>query len=331
MKAIIIPHRPCAPEDLVIKDVPDPTPIAGMTTIAVRAFGINHAELHMRRGEWAESTDISGIECVGTVHACPDGSFAVGATVAALMGGLGRTINGSYAEYTNVPSTNVVLIAGPGEEVGMPWEELAALPESYATAWTVLMRNLEIKEGEKVLIRGATSALGTAALQLAVNQVGAKVWATTRQQGRVEELMALGVDGVELEHGNLSEKLRSKGLVFDKVLNLVGNTVLLDSLKIPRRGGRVCLAGFLGGLDPIEFNPLAQMASGVHLSFFGSFVFGTDEFPLGDVPLHLVVKDVANGEWDAKPSKVFPFEKIGEAHRHMEQGTAGGKMVVLGL
>ena len=210
----------------------------------------------------------------------------------------------------------------------MSWQDLAALPESYATAWTVLMRNLEIKEGDKVLIRGATSALGTAAVQLAVRQVGAKVWATTRRQEGVAELMARGVVGVDLEDPNLSQKLQAKGQVFDKVLDLIGNTVLLDSLKIPRRGGRVCIAGFLGGLAPIEFNPLTQMASGVQLSFFGSFVFGDEGFPLSDVPLRAIIGDVASGKWDAKPSRVFPFEKVGDAHKHMEDGTAGGKMVV---
>src|SRR5262245_63192217 len=70
----------------------------------------------MRKGEWAEIADVSGIECVGVVEACPGGEFAVGTKVAALMGGLGRTINGSYAEYTRAPVTNVAAI-----ESGLSW------------------------------------------------------------------------------------------------------------------------------------------------------------------------------------------------------------------
>ena len=87
-------------DSLVYKDIPEPEPKAGHVVIQIKALGINHAEIHMRRGEWAEAAPVSGIECVGLVKSCPGGEFPVGAKVAALMGGLGRTINGSYAEYT---------------------------------------------------------------------------------------------------------------------------------------------------------------------------------------------------------------------------------------
>jgi NADPH:quinone reductase-like Zn-dependent oxidoreductase len=87
-------------DSLVYKDIPDPEPKAGHVVIEIKAFGLNHAELHMRRGEWAEAAPVSGIVCVGLVKSCPGGEFPVGAKVASLMGGLGRTINGSYAEYT---------------------------------------------------------------------------------------------------------------------------------------------------------------------------------------------------------------------------------------
>jgi NADPH:quinone reductase-like Zn-dependent oxidoreductase len=94
-------------DSLVYKDIPEPEPKAGHVVIQIKAFGINHAEMHMRRGEWAEAAEVSGIECVGLVKSCPGGEFPVGAKVAALMGGLGRTINGSYAEYTRAPASNV--------------------------------------------------------------------------------------------------------------------------------------------------------------------------------------------------------------------------------
>jgi NADPH:quinone reductase-like Zn-dependent oxidoreductase len=115
-------------DSLVYKEIPEPEPKAGHVVIEIKAFGINHAEMHMRRGEWAEAAPVSGIECVGLVKSCPGGEFPVGAKVAALMGGLGRTINGSYAEYTRAPATNVALI-----ESDLPWAELAAIPETYAT------------------------------------------------------------------------------------------------------------------------------------------------------------------------------------------------------
>jgi NADPH:quinone reductase len=97
-------------ESLVIKELPDPEPKAGHVLIAVKAFGVNHAETHMRKGEWAEAAEVIGIECVGEVVAAPGGEFQPGDKVAAFMGGMGRTINGSYAELTLVPATNVVKI-----------------------------------------------------------------------------------------------------------------------------------------------------------------------------------------------------------------------------
>ena len=310
-------------DSLVYKEIPDPEPKAGHVVIEIKAFGINHAEMHMRRGEWAEAAKVIGIECVGLVKSCPGGEFPIGAKVAALMGGLGRTINGSYAEYTRVRVSNVALI-----ESDLPWAELAAIPETYATAWTCLFRNLEIAKGQTLVIRGATSSFGQAALNMAVN-AGASVIATARNQDRFQKLEALGARRVEIERPDLSERIAEREQI-DAVLDLVGNSTILDSLAMLRRGGRACLAGWLGGLAPIrDFNPLLQMASGVYLTFFGSFVFGEPGFLLSDVPLQEIAQQVAAGKLRAKPARVFGFEEIREAHRVMEAGEAGGKMVVV--
>jgi NADPH:quinone reductase-like Zn-dependent oxidoreductase len=310
-------------DSLVYKEIPDPEPEAGHVVIEVKAFGLNHAEMHMRRGEWAEAAKVIGIECVGLVKACPGGEFPVGAKVATLMGGLGRTINGSYAEYTRALASNVALI-----ESDLPWAELAAIPETYATAWTCLFRNLEIAKDQLLVIRGATSSFGQAAVNMAVN-AGARVIATTRNKQRFTMLEELGAERVELEGPDLSKRI-AEAKRLDAVLDLVGNSTILDSLAMLRRGGRACLAGWLGGLAPIkDFNPLAQMPSGVYLTFFASFVFGTPGFPLSDVPLQEIAQQVAAGRLKAKPTRVFGFEEIHEAHRVMEAGEAGGKMVVV--
>jgi NADPH:quinone reductase-like Zn-dependent oxidoreductase len=310
-------------DSLVIKEIPEPEPQPGFVVIQVKAFGVNHAEMHMRRGEWAEAAEVSGIECVGIVKSCPSGEFKEGTKVAALMGGLGRTINGSYAEYTRAPVTNVAQI-----ESDLPWEELAAIPESYATAWTCLFRNLQIGKGQTLMLRGATSSFGQAALNMAVN-AGVRVIATTRSSKRFAMLEKLGAARAELEEPTLSKRI-AEAKQIDAVLDLVGNSTILDSLDMLRRGGRACLAGWLGGLAPIaDFNPLLQMASGVYLTFFGSFVFGTPGFPLSDVPLQSIANDIAAGRYQAKPSRVFRFEDIREAHRVMEANEANGKMVVV--
>lgn len=329
MKAILLDSFG-GPEVLQIKNnFPEPTPSQTQVLIRIRAFGLNHAEGHMRRGEWMEAAPIIGIECVGEVEECPNGKFKPGEKVAALMGGLGRKINGSYAEYTCAKVTNTVSL---GHAEGLPWSELAAIPETWATAWTALYRNLEIKRGQTLLIRGATSALGQAALALATYE-GLKVIATTRQKSRLEALKSLGAHDAIIEHPSLGEEKNHEGGLLqgvDAVLNLVGNSVLLDSLKVVKRGGRACQAGWLGGLAPVpNFDPLTQMPSGVHFSLFASPVFGEPEFPLEDVPLDEIISRVTAKILRSQPVQVFSFDDIQKAHALMDSGEANGKIVVL--
>ena len=107
MKAIIISSYG-DPEVLTVTELPDPVPAADEVLIAVRAFGLNHAEAYMRSGAMGEVAQVTGIECAGTVVADPGGRLAEGAAVVAILGGMGRTRNGSYAELVTVPASNVV-------------------------------------------------------------------------------------------------------------------------------------------------------------------------------------------------------------------------------
>jgi NADPH:quinone reductase-like Zn-dependent oxidoreductase len=323
MRAIVIKQYG-GPEVLAIEERPEPKHEPGHTIIEVKAFGLNHAEVYFRKGVWGDVAEISGIECVGLVKADLDGRFTPGQKVMALVGGMGRSINGSYAELVRVPSSNVTTI-----ETDLPWEELAAVPESYATAWTALMGILAIAKDETVAIRGATSALGQAAVNIAA-QAGARVVATTRDGAQAAMLEALGAREVVLGSQDLSKRVRERhpqGI--DAVLDIVGNTTILDSLAMLRRGGHACLAGFLGGGGPLALEPVFQMPSGRHLSVFASaLVTGTPEFPLSEIPFQAIVDRVAGGAYKAKPARVFRFEEIQDAHRLMESNRAGGKIVV---
>lgn len=326
MKAIVITENG-GPDVLQIQELDEPVPGDGEVLIRVRAFGVNHAETHMRKGEWAEATPVSGIEAVGTVAHDPSGELADGTKVVTLMGGLGRTRNGSYAEYTVAQRSNVVAV-----ETSLGWTELAAIPESYATAWSTLHGNLELDPGHTLLVRGATSALGQAAVNIA-RDLGAMVIATTRRQERAELLRSVGATHVVLETGDIADAVRElvPGGV-DRALDLVGNSVLRDSLRTVHAGGRVCQAGFLGGLGPVDdFLPIVDLPSGVQLSFFGSFDIGSEAFPLSAIPLQEIVRQVEAGEYRAEPSRVFEFEEIAEAHRTMDRSEAAGKLVVAGV
>jgi NADPH:quinone reductase-like Zn-dependent oxidoreductase len=325
MRAIVI-TEPGGPEVLQLQEVPDPVPADGEVLIRVMAFGVNHAETLMRKGEWPESTPVSGIEAVGTVAADPSGVLAEGTKVLTIMGGLGRTRSGSYAEYTVARAANVAPI-----QASLDWTDLAAIPESYATAWLTLRGNLELEAGQSLLVRGATSALGQAAVNIA-SDLGARVIATTRRENRAPLLRSLGASDVVIETGSIASQIRE--LVpggADRVLDLVGNSVLRDSLLAGRARGRVCQAGFLGGMGPVQdFLPIADLPSGVQFSFFGSFELGTPAFPLSEIPFQQIVAKAEAGAYQAKPARVFGFEEIADAHRVMESDQAAGKLVIAG-
>ncbi|HEV2547351.1 MAG TPA: zinc-binding dehydrogenase [Stellaceae bacterium] len=323
MRAIVI-KRYGGPEVLAIEERPEPTAEPGHVVIEAKAFGLNHAEIYFRKGAWGDVAEITGIECVGLVKADPDGRFKPGQKVMALVGGMGRSINGSYAEFVKVPHSNVVAV-----ESDLAWEELATIPESYATAWTSLVGILGLAKDQVVAIRGATSALGQAAVNIAA-QAGARVIATTRSPARAAMLEAIGAREVLLESAELAKRVRERHADgIDAVLDIVGNTTVLDSLAMLRRGGRVCLVGFLGGGGPLTLEPVFQMPSGTHLSVFASaLVTGTPAFPLAEIPFQSIVGRVAEGIYKAKPARVFRFEEIREAHRLMEANQAGGKIVV---
>jgi NADPH:quinone reductase len=328
MNAVVI-TKFGGPEVLQHKRVAKPAPKNGHVLIKVKAFGINHAEMHMRKGEWDEWNEITGLECVGIVEACPGGEVAVGAKVLGIMGGMGRNIPGGYGEFVNVPASNVVAV-----ETDLPWAALAALPEVYSTAWTALFTILDVKRDETVLVRGATSTIGQAAVHLAVN-AGAKVVATTRRFERFSMLEQMGAAACLEERAGLDEVLRQgTGTMpprrFDKTLNLVGNSVLLESIRLTRTGGRMLQAGWLGGLAPVvDFNPMIQMESGVHFSLFHSKVLGTPDFPLSAIPHQGIIRKIEGGQWDAAPSHVFEYEDIQAAHKVLDSHDAGGKIVVV--
>jgi NADPH:quinone reductase-like Zn-dependent oxidoreductase len=322
MKATVIANYG-GPEELVIRELPTPVPQENEVLIKVRAFGINRAETYMRKGQWPEIAPVSGIECVGEVVEDTTGTMRAGETVAAVMGGIGRNRNGSYAEYVTVPATNVFRL-----KTDLPWAELAAIPESYATAWSCLHSNLRIESGQVLLVRGATSALGQAAINIA-KDAGLTVLATTRREDRAALLTAIGADWILIENGHLAETVRQSypdGI--DAVLELVGSSTLVDSLAMVAKGGRVCMAGFLGGGEPVTLNPLGDIPSGVDFSFYGSFMLGAKDFPLSEIPMQCIVDKAAGGAYKAKPAKVFSFDQIPDAHRAMESNQSGGKIVI---
>ena len=215
-----------------------------------------------------------------------------------------------------MPRGNVVAI-----DSDLPWEVLASLPESYATAWSSLIGVLGIEAGLTILIRGGTSALGQAAINIAVDR-GAHVLATTRKPERIGILQELGAQEVLLESPTLAARVcdtHPGGI--NAVLDIVGNTTVLDSLAMLRRGGRACVVGFLGGGGPLTLEPVFQIPSGRFLTTFASaLVTGGADFPLAEIPFQEMIDKVATGAYRAQPARVFQFNEIQAAHRALECG-----------
>lgn len=323
MKAIVISEYGDA-DQLVIQEMDKPVPGSNEVLIRVKAFGINRSETFMRKGLWGDVAKITGIECVGEVAEDPSGKLKQGQIVGTMMGGLGRVKNGSYAEYTCVSATNIFPL-----KTNLKWTDLAALPESYATAWGCLHQNMNIKNGDSVFIRGGASALALAAINIASNISGVTVYASTRNLENQTLLKEAGSAQVFIESDDLSSHLREiepEGVA--SVLDIIGTTTILDSLKMVKKGGYVCNVGFLGGGEAIQFNPSACMPPFVSLNFFGSFMFGTKHFPMSELPMQKIVTNVEQGLYKAKPAKVFEFNDIVLAHKLMEDNAAGGKIVV---
>jgi NADPH:quinone reductase-like Zn-dependent oxidoreductase len=316
MKAVVV-HHPGGAEVLQLETRPIPVPGKDEVRIAVKAFGLNRSELFTRQGH-SPSVNfprILGIEAVGVVDAAPNGQFVQGDTVATVMGGMGRQFDGSYAEFTCVPANQVRLISSR-----LGWEVLGALPEMLQTAWGALFSSLHLRAGHRLLIRGGTTSVGMAAIALA-RRAGADVTATTRRPQRVGLLRSLGADNVLLDDGQLS----SSSGKFDRVLELVGTTTLLDSLQCTQRDGLVCMAGMVGNSWNIAgFAPMESIPNRVALT---SYSGEPEDFM--SMPLQELIDDITRGALEIKIGRVFPMDDIVEAHQCMEANDAEGKIVVV--
>jgi NADPH:quinone reductase len=319
MRAVVL-REPGPVENLELTELPLPEVKPGWVRIAVKAFGLNRSELHTRLGlaDGVTFPRVPGIEAVGIVDA--GGDFTPGQQVATMMGGMGRTFDGGYAEYTLVPENQVIPFRSD-----LPWEVLGQVPETLQTAYGSLTTGLDLKEGQTLLIRGGTSALGFATATLA-KDLGATVFATTRQPGRIETLRAHGVDHPLLDDGNVAGQVRKivPGGV-DAALELVGTPTLPDTLNATRVHGTVCFTGMLSNEWTISnFYPIGYLPAGVRLTAYGG---EADDLPASVLQRHL--DRIADGEATLGPAKVYAMDEIRQAHDDLEHNRTAGKLVVL--
>jgi NADPH:quinone reductase-like Zn-dependent oxidoreductase len=236
-----------------------------------------------------------------------------------MMGGMGREFDGSYAEYVLAPRRNVFPL-----QTDLDWKILGALPEMLQTVHGSLQTGLEIERAQNLLVRGATSSIGFAAMALA-RAAGLEVTATTRSVTKTDDLTAAGATHVLVDDGSIAQRARAvypEG--FDRILELVGATTLLDSLQATRRGGIVCMTGILGGKWVLsEFRPMGDVPTGVKLTSYSG-----ESSDITCEQLQRYVGLVESGELPLKLGPSFPFERLQEAHTMMDENRANGKIVM---
>jgi len=326
MKAYVV-EQPGGPEVLQLRDIPSPEPAADEVQIRVRAFGLNRAEVYWRAGQMGAITEprVPGLEAVGEVIHDPAGVLRTGQRVATAMGGLQFGRNGSYAEQVTVLRSNVVALDG----TALSWEDLAALPEAYLTIWGALDKSLRIQSGQTLLVRGATSSVGLAAIAYAKAR-GLKVIATTRSQANAARLKDMGADNVVVDPGAIAESVRNivpAGV--DAALEIVGASTLRDTIKTLRPFGAVNVIGLLGGPPVLDqFNLMQELPGATQLSFFTSGLVGTPALSLQDSPLPWIVQETAARRLPSLRTMTFDFDDVRRAHSVMESDRALGKLVV---
>lgn len=321
MRAAVL-DAPGPPEALQIRELPVPVPEPGQVLINVKAFGLNRSELHTRLGlaDGVTFPRVLGIEATGVVVDCPGGELAPGTRIAALMGGMGRTFDGGYAEYTCVPVRQTVPFTSD-----LDWATLGAVPEMLQTAYGSLTIGLDAQPGQSILIRGGTSSVGMATAVLA-QRLGMSVLSTTRNPDRADVLRNIGVQHPLVDDGDVAAQVRS--LIPDGVdtaLELVGTPTLPDTLRATRVHGVVCFTGMLSNQWTVkDFYPIEYLPRGVRLTAYGG--------DAGDLPpsvLQEFLDDVAAGHASVPIHRTYRLEEIADAHADMEAGRATGKLVVL--
>ena len=321
MKAVVL-TKPCKAEEMRLSDIPIPKVRPGWVLVRVRAFGINHSEVLLRQFEIAQDyirkPIVPGIECVGEIADSSDSGFSKGQRVIALMGGMERNFNGSYAGYTLLPVSHVFPIKSD-----LDWAELAAIPETFYTTYGSLVMSLQLSKEDILLIRGGSSTVGLAAIQLA-KTIGAKVVATTRSKSKAALLIEYGADDVIQEGDGFSDRfLANYPNGAGKVLELIGAATLKESLKLTTFHGIVCHTGLLGGVYGLKnFDPIKDIPSGVYITgFYSNNPTGnriSDMMNLiNRADIHLII------------ACEFTLDRISDAHLLAEKRGQIGKIVVI--
>lgn len=329
MRAVVI-HEHGGRDKLILEDVPTPSAGAGEIVVRVKACGLNYLDIFVRRGMPGLPIDlprITGGDISGVIAEVGDGVSGISVGDRVLLdpmitlpngeaGALGENATGGLSEYIVVPASNAIPL--PDQ---VTFEQAAALPIAYGTAWRMLITRGQIKAGESILILGASGGVGTGAVQIA-KMIGCTVFAAASTPDKLARLTALGADfGVNyVEQPEFHRYVRSltNGEGVDVVVNYTGGDTWVKSLKAIKHGGRLLTCGATAGYDPqtdIRYIWRKEMD-----------IRGSDGWTRQDlIDLLAAVQD---GRIVPVIDKVLPLEQTAEGHRLIEEREVFGKVII---
>src|SRR5215813_8092332 len=317
----------------------EPRPGPGEVRVAIRAAALNHLDIFVRDGiPGVPLPQIPGADGAGVVDKLGEGVEGISLGDRVLLqpglydnvcefcrGGeqslcvqykiLGEHTPGTFAEYVVVPARNVFPIPGT-----LSFEEAAAFPLVYQTAWRMVVTRAGLRPGQTILIHGAGGGVSGACLEIAL-LCGGRVFVTTRGEEKLRRVRQSGAEWVfDYGSGDVARAVRAqtgkRGV--DVVIDSVGEQTWMSSLKSVAKGGRIVTCGATTGPNPKEE---LRLVFWNHISILGSTMANDHEF-------RALLSAVAAGKLKATIDRVYPLSKAPEAYRRMEEGNQFGKIVL---
>lgn len=311
---------PGGPENLVTEEGPVPVPRAGEILIRVEAAGVNRPDLMQRAGKYPPPPDASpilGLEVAGTVVKAA-GAFRVGDRVCALMHG------GGYAEYAAAPADQAIPVPA-----GISMAEAAGFPETYFTVWSNVFMTGRLRAGERFLVHGATSGIGTTAIQLA-RAFGAEAFATAGSAEKCEAAEKLGAHAINYKTEDFAARVNelTEKAGVNVVLDMVGGGYTMKNLECLAKDGRILqIATQQGAEVSLDLRKVMQKRA----VLTGAMLRPRPPAEKAAIAAELREKVLplwGEGRVKVLVDKTFPFAEAAAAHRYLEAGNHVGKVIL---
>ena len=324
MRAALI-TEPGGPEVFRIQEIPDPIPGPEDVLVEVKATALNRADLLQRRGRYPAPLgirgDVPGLEMAGVVLSVGDlvEGFSEGDRVFGLLGG------GGYAEKV---ITNYSMLAHMPDN--LDFNNAAAVPEVFMTAYDALFNHCELRMGESALIHAAGSGVGTAAIQLA-KSVGAITFGTAGSDEKLDKAKELGLDfGINYKNQQFPEvvKERTNSRGVDVILDVIGAPYWVDNISSLNTKGRMVIVGTMGGAtQEVNLGSLMQK----RLTIKGTVLRSRsmpEKMALNQQFVKHVLPLLRDGRINPVVDRIFSIEDVGNAHTYMETNANFGKIIL---